>query len=120
MVTHLRRAGAFGVRMGPPVITGRWSAADIKAGIADDAVRRLTEVAPLERSAVGARVVSQLNETGRRLQAAGGGFAAGTTQYNFAITLSAADGHTSPADHIPNAPNQKQRGNINKTANDSE
>ncbi len=37
MTAHLKQQGAFGVRMGPPVITRRWSAAQVKAGIADDA-----------------------------------------------------------------------------------
>ncbi|NYG59374.1 lipid II:glycine glycyltransferase (peptidoglycan interpeptide bridge formation enzyme) [Nocardioides daedukensis] len=116
MVTHLRRAGAFGVRMGPPVITGRWSAADIKAGIADDAVRRLTEVAPLERSAVGARVVSQLNETGWRLQAVEGGFAAGQPQYNFVVPLRDADGNPRTEEDILKSMNQQWRRNIKKSA----
>ena len=49
MAAHLKARGAFGVRMGPPVVTRRWSAAQVKEGIADDAVRRLGDVAPLER-----------------------------------------------------------------------
>ena len=56
MTAHLKKQGAFGVRMGPPVVTRRWSAAQVKEGIADPAVRRLGDVPPLERSAVGARV----------------------------------------------------------------
>ena len=32
MTRHLREAGAFGVRMGPPVVTRRWDAAAVKAG----------------------------------------------------------------------------------------
>lgn len=31
MVEHLKGAGAFGVRMGPPLVVRRWSAATIKA-----------------------------------------------------------------------------------------
>jgi len=87
MVAHLKDAGAFGVRMGPPVVTARWSAAQVKDGIASDDVRRLADVAPSERSQSGARVVSQLNELGWRLQAVEGGFAAGQPQYNFQIPL---------------------------------
>ena len=74
MVAHLKAKGAFGVRIGPPVITRRWSAAQVKQGIADDAVRRLDDLAPLERNATGARVVAQLKELGWRPQAAEGGF----------------------------------------------
>ncbi len=87
MAAHLRAQGAFGVRIGPPVVTRRWSAAQVKEGIADEAVRRLDEVAPLERSPVGARVVSQLQELGWRPQAVAGGFAAGQPQFNFWIPL---------------------------------
>ena len=50
MVAHLKAQGAFAVRMGPPVVTRRWSAEQVKAGIADEAVRRLGDVPPLERS----------------------------------------------------------------------
>jgi len=87
MVAHLKRQGAFGVRMGPPVVTARWSAAQVKDGIASDDVRRLGDIPPTERSQSGARVVSQLNELGWQLQAVEGGFAAGQPQYNFQIPL---------------------------------
>jgi len=87
MVVHLKKQGAFGVRMGPPVITARWSAAQVKDGIASGDVRRLSDIAPTERSQSGARVVSQLNELGWKLQAVEGGFAAGQPQYNFQIPL---------------------------------
>jgi vancomycin resistance protein VanK len=87
MAAHLRGQGAFGVRMGPPVVTRRWSAAQVKEGVADDAVRRLGDVAPLERSATGARVVQQLESLGWQPQVAEGGFAAGQPQYTFVIPL---------------------------------
>jgi vancomycin resistance protein VanK len=87
MTRHLRSQGAFGVRMGPPVVTRRWSAAQVKEGIADDGVARLGEIAPLERSAAGARVVQQLEALGWRAQVAAGGFAAGQPQYTFVIPL---------------------------------
>jgi lipid II:glycine glycyltransferase (peptidoglycan interpeptide bridge formation enzyme) len=57
MTAHLKGKGAFGIRIGPPVVTRRWTAAQIKEGIADEAVSTLTAVAPTERSQVGARVV---------------------------------------------------------------
>ena len=114
MVTHLRRAGAFGVRMGPPVITARWSAAQVKEGIADDAVRRLGEVAPLERGVIGANVVSQLDRLGWKQQVAEGGFAAGQPQYNFVIPLRHEDGTPRTEDDVLKAMNQQWRRNIKK------
>ncbi len=60
MAAHLRRQGAFGIRIGPAVVTRRWSAAQIKEGIADDTIVSLDTLPPTERSQAGARVVSQL------------------------------------------------------------
>jgi vancomycin resistance protein VanK len=109
MVAHLKAKGAFGVRIGPPVITRRWSAAQVKQGIADDAVRRLDDLAPLERNATGARVVAQLRELGWRPQVAEGGFAAGQPRYNFWIPLA---GRTE--DDVLKGMNQQWRRNIKK------
>ncbi|WP_317846292.1 lipid II:glycine glycyltransferase FemX [Nocardioides rotundus] len=87
MAAHLKSRGAFAVRMGPPVVTRRWTAQQIKAGIADEDVRTLGQVAPEDRSATGAAVVAQLNELGWQPLATEGGFAAGQPQYNFVIPL---------------------------------
>ena len=87
MVAHLKKQGAFGVRMGPPVVTARWSAAQVKDGIASDDVRRLGDLPPSERSQSGAQVVSQLHELGWKRQGTDDGFAAGQPQYNFQIPL---------------------------------
>ncbi|WP_345177980.1 lipid II:glycine glycyltransferase FemX, partial [Nocardioides caricicola] len=62
MAAHLKAQGAFGIRMGPPVVTRRWDTATVKEGIADPAVRRLGDLPPTERSPEGARVVAQLTE----------------------------------------------------------
>src|SRR4029079_16676225 len=83
----LRSRGAFGIRMGPPVVTRRWDAAAVKEGIADPAVRRLGDLPPTERSAAGARVVSQLTELGWRPPPEAGGFAAGQPRHVFQIPL---------------------------------
>jgi vancomycin resistance protein VanK len=128
MTKHLREAGAFGVRMGPPVVTRRWDAAAVKDGVADDAVRTLGEVPPSERSQEGAAVVSQLLELGWRLQGAEGGFAAGQPRYNFQIPLrhrsdastdggeSVAAGDPRSQDDVLKGMNQQWRRNIKKAA----
>jgi lipid II:glycine glycyltransferase (peptidoglycan interpeptide bridge formation enzyme) len=119
MSRHLKKQGAFAVRMGPPVVTRRWSAAQVKEGIADDAVRRLTDLPPTERTATGARVLQQLTELGWRQQVAEGGFAAGQPQFNFQIPLvstGSTDGSTVPrtqADLLAGM-NQLWRRNIKK------
>ncbi len=111
MTAYLKDRGAFGVRMGPPVVTRRWDAATVKEGIADDAVHRLGDLAPTERSRVGARVVSQLTELGWRPQAVEGGFAAGQPQYVFQVPLA---GRTE--DDVLAGMNQLWRRNIKKAA----
>ncbi|WP_209021936.1 peptidoglycan bridge formation glycyltransferase FemA/FemB family protein [Nocardioides sp. 503] len=115
MTAHLKSQGAFGVRMGPPVVTRRWSAAQVKDGIADPAVRRLDDLAPTERDTVGARVVSQLDELGWRRQVAEGGFAAGQPQYVFQVPLT-ADGAPRSEDDVLKGMNQLWRRNIKKAA----
>ena len=117
---HLKRAGAFGVRMGPPVVIGRWSAHALKAGIADQEVDRLADMPPTERSQEGARVVSQLQELGWRLQAAEGGFAAGQPRFNFHIPLRQVEGRSGgeprTEDDVLAGMNQQWRRNIRKAA----
>ncbi len=114
MVAHLRRHGAFAVRMGPPVVTRRWSAEQVKAGIADPSVSRLGDVPPLERSQDGARVVAQLHELGWRQQSAEGGFSAGQPQYNFQIPLVDDAGQPRTEADVLAGMNQLWRRNIKK------
>jgi lipid II:glycine glycyltransferase (peptidoglycan interpeptide bridge formation enzyme) len=111
MTRHLAGQGAFGVRMGPPVVTRRWSADAVKKGVADPEVATLGQVAPEERSQTGAKVVSQLRELGWRQQSAEGGFAAGQPRYNFVIPLA---GRTE--DEVLKGMNQLWRRNIKKAA----
>jgi lipid II:glycine glycyltransferase (peptidoglycan interpeptide bridge formation enzyme) len=116
MAAHLRKQGAFGIRIGPPVVTRRWSAAQIKDGIADDAIGTLTSLPPTERTQVGARVISQLRELGWRAQSVEGGFAAGQPQYNFWIPLVDTDGNPRSEDGVLAGMNQQWRRNIKKAA----
>jgi vancomycin resistance protein VanK len=114
MAAHLKAQGAFGIRMGPPVITRRWSAAQVKEGIADEATTSLTTLPPTERSQTGAKVVSQLRELGWLPQSVAGGFAAGQPQYNFWIPLRDADGAPRSEDDVLAGMNQLWRRNIKK------
>ena len=116
MAEHLKAQGAFGIRIGPPVATRRWSAALVKEGIADDAVSSLTTLPPTERSQAGARVVSQLRELGWRPQSVAGGFAAGQPQYNFWVPLRHPDGSQRTEDEVLAGMNQQWRRNIKQAA----
>jgi lipid II:glycine glycyltransferase (peptidoglycan interpeptide bridge formation enzyme) len=114
MAAHLRRQKAFGIRIGPPVVTRRWDAAAIKEGIADPSVASLTALPPTERSQVGAQVVSQLRELGWRHQSVEGGFAAGQPQYNFWIPLVDDEGNPRSEGDVLAGMNQQWRRNIKK------
>jgi lipid II:glycine glycyltransferase (peptidoglycan interpeptide bridge formation enzyme) len=114
LTEHLRGQGAFGVRMGPPVVTRRWSAEQVKAGVADESVRRLGDLAPIARSATGAHVVQQLEALGWRRQVADGGFAAGQPQYTFVVPLVADDGTRRTDGDVLAGMNQLWRRNIRK------
>jgi vancomycin resistance protein VanK len=111
LTAYLGEQGAFGVRMGPPVVTRRWSAAQVKEGLADPTVQRLTDLPPAERDPVGARVVSQLTSLGWRPQgtSSGGGFGVGQPQYVFQVPLA----RRSEADVLAGM-NQLWRRNIKK------
>ena len=114
MVAHLKRQGAFAVRIGPPVVTRRWSAEQVKAGIADESVRRLGDVPPLERSQDGARVIAQLHELGWQHQSAEGGFSAGQPQFNFQVPLVDEAGRPRTEADVLAGMNQLWRRNIKK------
>ncbi len=116
MTAHLKKRGAFGIRIGPPVVVRRWSAAQVKAGVADDEVRRLGDLAPAERDCVGAKVLSQLDRLGWRRQGAEGGFAAGQPAYVFQVPLVHPDGTPRTEDEVLAGMNQLWRRNIKKAA----
>ncbi len=116
LAAHLKDRGAFGVRIGPPVVTRRWDAAAVKAGLADAGVHRLDDVAPTRRDPAGARVVSQLHELGWRPQAAAGGFAAGQPQHVFQVPLRHPDGTARTEAEVLAGMNQLWRRNIKKAA----
>lgn len=114
LAAHLKAQGAFGIRMGPPVVTRRWSAEQVKAGLADDAVRRLADLAPTHRDPVGARVQSQLTALGWKPQGLEDGFGVGQPRYTFEVPLRHADGTAKTEDEVLKGMNQLWRRNIKK------
>ena len=86
LAAYLKAYGAFAIRLGPPVRTHAWSAAEVKAGIADPGIERLTDMAALV-DPVGARVTSQLRDAGWLPQSPGDGFGAGQPQFKYELPL---------------------------------
>jgi lipid II:glycine glycyltransferase (peptidoglycan interpeptide bridge formation enzyme) len=112
MVSYLKAANAFAIRMGPPVPVRRWNAATVKAAVADSTVRRLGDVPADVSELTGQAVLGQLHAAGWRQQsAAGGGFAAGQPQYVFQVPLTDRDDATLLA-----GMNQLWRRNIKRAA----
>jgi lipid II:glycine glycyltransferase (peptidoglycan interpeptide bridge formation enzyme) len=108
MASYLKDRGAFGIRMGAPVVTRRWTAAQVKEGLADPAVRTLRDV-PTELDPVGRRVTEHLTRHGWRDQHVAEGFGAGQPQYTFAIPLAGRE-----EDDVLRGMNQLWRRNIKK------
>jgi lipid II:glycine glycyltransferase (peptidoglycan interpeptide bridge formation enzyme) len=91
MVAHVKAQGAFGVKMGPPVPVRRWHAATIKAAIAANTAKRLSDLPPDGTEPVGERVAATLRRLGWRPPADDDGFAAGQPQYVFQVPLTGRD-----------------------------
>ncbi|MEU6542907.1 peptidoglycan bridge formation glycyltransferase FemA/FemB family protein [Streptomyces sp. NPDC046859] len=111
MVAHLRRKGAFSVRMGPPVVARRWSPDTVKAAIADPAAHRLRDVEPTAYDPRAAGVEERLRAAGwRRSERAGEeGFAAGQPRYVCQVPLAGRS-----LDDVRQGLNQQWRRNIKK------
>jgi lipid II:glycine glycyltransferase (peptidoglycan interpeptide bridge formation enzyme) len=87
LVAHLRRAGAFGVRMGPPVVTSRWSAETLKQAVAEGKAQRLGDVPPTEVEQLGTELQRVLAARGWRAPREAGGFTAGQPRHVFQLPL---------------------------------
>lgn len=111
LTTYLRGQQAFAIRMGPPVVTRRWSSASIKAAIADDGVQRLGDVPADVEEPSGLALTRRLTSAGWTSLATGSGFSAGQPQHVFQLPLA---GRT--ADEVLAGMNQLWRRNIKKAA----
>jgi lipid II:glycine glycyltransferase (peptidoglycan interpeptide bridge formation enzyme) len=87
MAKHQRRQGAFGIRIGPPVVARRWTATTVKVAIADPTVRRLGDVPPTTRHAAADDAREVLRSMGWLPQTSDAGFAIGQPQYVFQVPL---------------------------------
>ncbi|MFE2299535.1 lipid II:glycine glycyltransferase FemX [Streptomyces sp. NPDC059445] len=111
MVAHLKSRGAFTVKMGPPVVTRRWSADTVKTAIADPAARRLGEVTASSHEPGAAQIAERLRAMGWQRTEPGGedGFAAGQPRYVFQVPFAGRS-----LEDIHKGLNQQWRRNIKK------
>ena len=87
LAAHLREAGAFGIRIGPPVVARRWGAETIKQAIADPRIARLSEAVPDEVQHVASALRQDLRDLGWHPPAEDEGFAAGQPRFVFQLPL---------------------------------
>jgi vancomycin resistance protein VanK len=111
LAAQLKARGAFAIRLGPPVRTTTWTAAQVKAGVADPGIRRLTDLPSEQVDPVGIRVTNWLRDTGWLPQNPEDGFGTGHPQYKYEIPLV---GKTE--DDLLKGMNQLWRRNIKKAA----
>lgn len=114
LATHLRGQGAFGIRIGPPVVTRRWNAGTIKAAIADSVLASLTDVPADVSDPAAQQVAGRLRALGWQELPTEGGFSAGQPKYNFWVPLTAVDGSALTEDALLKQMNQLWRRNIKK------
>jgi lipid II:glycine glycyltransferase (peptidoglycan interpeptide bridge formation enzyme) len=108
---HARKAGAFGVRLGAPVVVRRWGADTIKAAIADPQIARLSDAMPDQVDHGAARARDHLIELGWHPPDSDEGFAAGQPRFVFQLPIA---GRTE--DQLLAGMNQLWRRNIKKAA----
>ncbi|WUG99648.1 peptidoglycan bridge formation glycyltransferase FemA/FemB family protein [Streptomyces violaceus] len=111
LAAYLKEHGAFAIRLGPPVVTDTWSAAQVKEGIAGPDIRRLTDLPGQWSDPVGARVSSRLKDAGWLPQNPLDGFGVGHPQFKYEVPLA---GRTE--DELLRGMNQQWRRNIKKAA----
>ena len=109
LAAHLRAAGAFGIRIGPPVVARRWGADTVKRAIADERVTRLSEAVPDEVQHAASALRQQLRDLGWHPPSEDEGFAAGQPRFVFQLPV---EGET-PASLLAGM-NQLWRRNIKK------
>lgn len=110
-VAHARKQGAFGIRIGPPMVIRRWGTRTIKDALADEEITSLRDVRPDETSLAANRTYNHLRSLGWKPPKAGEGFAAGQPEFNFQLPLA---GRTE--DEVLKGMNQLWRRNIKKAA----
>ncbi|MBL1081905.1 peptidoglycan bridge formation glycyltransferase FemA/FemB family protein [Streptomyces actinomycinicus] len=111
LLAHLKRRGAFSVKMGPPVVTRRWSPEAVKAAIADPGAHRLRDVPGTSHEAAGLDLADRLRRMGWQQTEPGGeeGFAAGQPRYVCQVPFA---GRT--LEDVQRGLNQQWRRNIKK------
>jgi lipid II:glycine glycyltransferase (peptidoglycan interpeptide bridge formation enzyme) len=111
LADHVKEAGAFGVRIGTPVVARRWDAETIKNAIADPRIERLSEAMPDLINHQATRLRNNMRTLGWRPPSEEDGFAAGQPRFVFQLPIAGKS-----EDQLLAGMNQLWRRNIKKAA----
>ncbi|MBA3529612.1 MAG: peptidoglycan bridge formation glycyltransferase FemA/FemB family protein [Propionibacteriaceae bacterium] len=111
LARHAKRAGAFGVRIGAPVVARRWGTESIKAAIADPRIARLSQAMPDQVNHSATRTRNAMRSLGWRPPSAERGFAAGQPRFVFQLPIGGKS-----EEQLLAGMNQLWRRNIKKAA----
>ena len=109
LATHVRKMGAFGLRIGPTLVHRRWSASTIKEAVAHPDLATLTQATPDSTNLAAVRLANTLTHLGWKPPRDGEGFAAGQPRFNFQLPLAGRS-----TDELLAGMNQLWRRNIKK------
>ncbi|NUR57212.1 MAG: peptidoglycan bridge formation glycyltransferase FemA/FemB family protein [Catenulispora sp.] len=116
LLAHLRKRRAFTVKMGPQLVSRRWSAENLKKAIADsEGGVRLKDIKPDFEDPEALRVIERLRATGwSRKESDGAGFGDFQPRYVFQLPLVDDEGKPRTLEEIQKGFNQLWRRNIKK------
>lgn len=116
LLAHLRKRGAFTVKMGPQMVSRRWSSETLKKAIAEtEGGVRLKDIKPDFEDPAALRVIDKLRATGwTRKESEGAGFGDFQPRYVFQLPLVDDAGKPRTLEDIQKGFNQLWRRNIKK------
>lgn len=114
LADHVKKRGAFGLRIGPTLVERVWGPDTIKHAVSDEAVTALSQATPDRTSPAADQLRRTLEGLGWRSPKDAEGFAAGQPKFNFQLPLADEHGNPLGEDVILKGMNQLWRRNIKK------
>ena len=114
LADHVKKRGAFGLRIGPTLVERAWGHNTIKHAVSDEAVTALSQATPDRTSPAADQLRRTLEGLGWRSPKDAEGFAAGQPKFNFQLPLADEHGNPLGEDVILKGMNQLWRRNIKK------
>jgi len=100
LADHLRKGGAFALRIGPAVDRTVWSAVDVRKAMGAGELNSLDQLKPVQRFPEGDKLANELTALGFSRLDAGLDFAAGQPEYVARVPLVDQDGKQLDVDQV--------------------